>query len=319
MCAATVRRGPPGGQRTRRARSVVSGVAEAFVAYRAPLGRINGDADIAQLAGVIADPRRARILLALGDGRALAASVLAAEAGVASSTASEHLRKLVESGLVSVQPQGRHRYFRLKGPEVAAVLESLSQLAPRIEVRSLKEGTRAHALREARTCYDHLAGRLGVGIFASLLATDAIVGGDGIHRLDGDGQDRLSSAGRDLDYRLTDRGRGRLEALGVDLPDRGGEGTTRCATASTGPSSAITSPAPSDAPSRRASPSSAGSFETRACALSRSRPTGAQDYARRSGSSCRAAPKLRTMPPSRFGSARPRGRHRPFISPPYLR
>src|SRR4051794_9629131 len=70
------------------------------------------------------------------------------------------------------------------------------------------------------------AGPPGVGILASLPATDPRVGGDGIHRLDGDGQDRLSSAGRDLDYRLTDGGRGRLEALGVDVPDRGGEGTT---------------------------------------------------------------------------------------------
>jgi len=148
------------------------------------MAHVHGDADIAQLAAVIADPRRARILLALGDGRALPASLLGAEAGVAASTASEHLRKLVAARLVDVHPQGRHRYYRLHGPEVGALLESLSRLAPPIEVRSLKQGTRAEALRRARTCYDHLAGRLGVSIFASLLDAGALTGGDGIHHLD---------------------------------------------------------------------------------------------------------------------------------------
>src|SRR4051794_7514886 len=77
-----------------------------------------GDTDIAALGSVLSDERRTRILLALGDGRALSASVLAGEAGVAASTASEHLAKLVDGGLLVVEPHGRHRYYRIAGPEV---------------------------------------------------------------------------------------------------------------------------------------------------------------------------------------------------------
>ena len=190
------------------------------------MAEVHGDVDIARLAGVIADGGRARILLALGDGRALPASVLAAEAGVAPSTASEHLQKLVDSGLLTVHPQGRYRYFRLAGPEVGALIEMLSQLAPPVEVRSLKQGTRAQALRRARTCYDHLAGRLGVGVFGSLLDGGAVVGGDGVHHLDASGGDRLSGPGRDIAYSLTTSGRGRLERLGVSLPQPGRDGMT---------------------------------------------------------------------------------------------
>lgn len=185
---------------------------------------MDGDADIAALAALVADRARARILLALTDGRALPASLLAAEAGVAPSTASEHLRKLVRAGLVTVHPQGRHRYFRLGGTEVAALLETMSRLTPPGAVRSLRQSTRMEALRRARTCYDHLAGQLGVAIFASLLEIGAVAGGDGVHRLDGDGSDRLSAPGRDFAYRLTESGRRQLERLGVALsrPDRDG-------------------------------------------------------------------------------------------------
>jgi DNA-binding transcriptional ArsR family regulator len=144
--------------------------------------------------------------------------LLASEAGIAPSTASEHLRKLVDADLVTVHPQGRHRYFRLAGPDVAAVLESLARIAPPLEVRSLKEGTRAEALRRARSCYDHLAGRLGVGIFAALIDNDEVAGGDGVHRLETDGDDRLSAPGRDINYELTPKGRKRLARLGVVLP-----------------------------------------------------------------------------------------------------
>jgi DNA-binding transcriptional ArsR family regulator len=123
---------------------------------------MTGDADLAALGAVLGDRARARILLALGDGRALAASVLASEAGVAASTASAHLARLVDAGLLAVTVQGRHRYYRLAGPQVAELIEVLARVAPAAPVRSLREGTRAQALRAARTCYDHLAGRLGV-------------------------------------------------------------------------------------------------------------------------------------------------------------
>ena len=162
--------------------------------------------------------------MALADGRALPASMLASEAGVAASTASEHLRKLADAGFVTVHPQGRHRYFRLAGPEVASLVEALARAAPRREVRSLKEGTRAEALRRARSCYDHLAGRLGVRVFAALIDDGSIVGGDGVHRLDGDGDDRLSAPGRDVAYRLTPDGVERLGRLGIDAPRADGDG-----------------------------------------------------------------------------------------------
>src|SRR5256886_3163689 len=154
---------------------------------------MRGDADIAKIGALVADPARARILLALGDGRALPASVLASEAGVAPSTASAHLGRLVEAGLLRVHPQGRHRYYRLAGPEVGELIEALARVSPAAPVRSLRQGTRAEALRAARTCYDHLAGRLGVAVFAALLEPGLARGGDGVPRPDGGGRDRLSS------------------------------------------------------------------------------------------------------------------------------
>jgi DNA-binding transcriptional ArsR family regulator len=176
---------------------------------------MSGDADIAALGSVLGDRSRARMLMALGDGRALPATVLAAEAGVAASTASGHLARLVDAGLLAVTVQGRHRYYRLAGPQVGELIEALARVAPAAPVRSLREDTRAHALRQARTCYDHLAGRLGVAVMRALIEDGAIAGGDGRHDLDGDGRDRLSARGHDVDYRLTDRGAERLATLGV--------------------------------------------------------------------------------------------------------
>jgi DNA-binding transcriptional ArsR family regulator len=129
------------------------------------------DADLASVGAVLAEPARAKVLLALGDGRSLAASVLAAEAGVAPATASHHLARLVDAGLLVAEPRGRHRYFRLAGPEVGALIEAVARVAPPQPVRSLRQGTRAQAIRYARSCYDHLAGRLGVAV------ADALAGG----------------------------------------------------------------------------------------------------------------------------------------------
>jgi DNA-binding transcriptional ArsR family regulator len=178
---------------------------------------MKGDADIAAVAGLIGDRTRARVLLALGDGRALAASVLAQEAGVSASTISEHLGKLLDAGLLSVESHGRHRYYRLAGPRVARLLESLAELSPASPVTSLREGTRANALRSGRYCYDHLAGRLGVGIMRSLLEGGVLAGGDGHFDPGRAVKDRLSAAGRDLDYRLTPRGEAWLVSFGIDL------------------------------------------------------------------------------------------------------
>lgn len=139
-----------------------------------------GDPDVASAAALFADPTRARILMALSDGRALPASVLAAEAGVTPQAASSQLGQLTAAGLLTAEKSGRHRYYRLASGRVAAVLEALAQLAPDRPVRSLRQSTRAAALRNARTCYDHLAGRLGVQITQALIDRQALTPVDGI-------------------------------------------------------------------------------------------------------------------------------------------
>jgi DNA-binding transcriptional ArsR family regulator len=174
-----------------------------------------GGPDIARVAALLGEPARARVLIALADGRALPSSVLASEAGVAASTMSEHLARLLDAGLVTAHRQGRARYYRLAGPDVAHVLEAIARIAPPRPVRSLREGTRAHAVREARTCYNHLAGRLGVALMAALLDGGLLEGGDGLHHDGGD--DRLSAPGHDVSYRLTPRGREVIAGLGVDV------------------------------------------------------------------------------------------------------
>lgn len=178
---------------------------------------MSGDVDLASTAALIGDPGRAKVLRALADGRELAASVLAHEAGVAASTASVHLAKLVDGGLVKAQRRGRHRYYRLARPEVARAMEALAEIAPAAPISSLREGTKAQAVRSARTCYDHLAGRLGVSIMSALISAGDLTGGDGRHLRERARRDRPSAVGIDLDYNLTDGGAARLAELGVDI------------------------------------------------------------------------------------------------------
>lgn len=178
---------------------------------------MNGDADIAALGTLIADPTRCRLLLALADGRALAASVLAAEAGVAASTASEHLGKLIDGNLLRAHQHGRHRYYRLAGPHVGRLLETLAEHAPQHPIRSLRDGTRANAIRRARYCSDHLGGRLAVQLMSALIERRLLTGGDGQLHPDQTTTDRLSAPGRDVDYRITTDGARWFENLGIDL------------------------------------------------------------------------------------------------------
>jgi DNA-binding transcriptional ArsR family regulator len=184
---------------------------------------VHGDADIATIGALVADRGRARILLALGDGRALPASVLAGEAGVAASTASAHLSRLVEGGMLRAERHGRHRYFRLAGPEVGELIEALARISPPAPVRSLKQGNKAQAVRFARTCYDHLAGMLGTGLMRAMLDQELLAGGDGVFDPESARSDRLAAPGFDLDYRLTRAGVRHLNAFGIDfesLPTR---------------------------------------------------------------------------------------------------
>jgi DNA-binding transcriptional ArsR family regulator len=140
---------------------------------------VTWDADIASVGAILAEPARCRMLLALADGRALPATQLAVEAGVARSTASAHLGRLVDAGWLGVEAQGRHRYFRLARDDVADVIEAAARLAPPLPVRSLAGDAHRRHLRLARTCYGHLAGRLGVGLLAALLEAGWIQGDDG--------------------------------------------------------------------------------------------------------------------------------------------
>jgi len=130
------------------------------------------DVDVVPAASLIAEPTRAAMITALLDDRPLAAGELARLAGVSPATASAHLARLLNGGLVTMIKQGRHRYYHLAGPEVAAAMEALAHLgnATPVPVRSLRESRDAAALAEARTCYDHLAGRAGVALLEALLA-----------------------------------------------------------------------------------------------------------------------------------------------------
>lgn len=126
--------------------------------------------DMAALGRLLASPARVTMLDALFDGRSWAVGELAAAARVAPSTASEHLRLLRVGGLVVAVAAGRFRRYRLAGGDVATALELLGTLAPPLASRGLADAARADALRAARTCYDHLAGRLGVAIADALVA-----------------------------------------------------------------------------------------------------------------------------------------------------
>jgi DNA-binding transcriptional ArsR family regulator len=193
---------------------------DAVVATTAPRSSppaIRGDADLAAVGSVLADRARCRILLALADGRALPASMLAAEAGVAASTASSHLARLVDANLVTVTAHGRYRYYELAGSHVGELIEMVSRLAPAEEVRSLTQGTRAHAMRRARTCYDHLAGRFGVAVTAGLIDCGALralpTADDGPRVAHGSAAGATDQAG----YVVEPAGRRRFADIGVEV------------------------------------------------------------------------------------------------------
>lgn len=131
--------------------------------------------DISALATLIGDPARANMLIALMSGMALTAGELAREAAITPQTASGHLAKLLEARLVLVEIQGRHRYFRLAGQDVAGALEGLMELAARTGQFRTRPGPRDAAMRKARSCYDHLAGQMGVRLHEALIARGDIV------------------------------------------------------------------------------------------------------------------------------------------------
>ncbi len=141
---------------------------------------MRGDADVAGAAALLAEPARAALVLAVIDEGALSASELAGRARIAASTASEHLGRLVSAGFLETSKNGRHRYYRLADPGVAEAVEALGRIAPQPSVRSLREATRSELIRYARTCYDHVAGRVGVALAQGLERKRALRRRDGL-------------------------------------------------------------------------------------------------------------------------------------------
>jgi len=154
--------------------------------------------NIVAIAALLGDPARANMLTALMHGQALTASELAQEAGVALSTASGHLGRLQEAGLVGIEKQGRHRYFRLSGADVAGVLEGLMGVAARTGHLRVRTGPRDPELRRARVCYDHLAGDAAVRMYDHLQAAGMIAESGGALRVTKAGERFFSALGIDL-------------------------------------------------------------------------------------------------------------------------
>ena len=171
---------------------------------------------IAEVAAAVGEPARAAMLTVLMGGRALTASELAGVAGITPQTASTHLARLVAAELVTVETQGRHRYHRLANPGVARMLEGLMQHASAGDWtrRAPRTGPRDEALRQARTCYDHLAGRLGVAIADALVARGLVEIEDDSGLVTGSGARFLAKAG--------------IELPGVERRPAGGSGRPIC-------------------------------------------------------------------------------------------
>ena len=171
---------------------------EALRGKRCYVHRMKEGPDITNVAALVGDPARANMLSALMSGLALTAGELAREAHVTAPTASAHLAKLRNANLVTMVVQGRHRYFRLAGSDVAAALEGLMDLAARTGSLRTRPGPRDAAMRAARICYDHLAGTAGVRLYDALITQGAVV---------------VSAEG----LSLSPTGRARFVAEGVDL------------------------------------------------------------------------------------------------------
>ena len=193
----------------------------------------------AAAAGLFADRTRADLVAALLDGRALTAGELARATDVSAATASTHLRRLLDAGVLAVEAQGRHRYYRLVDERAANAFESLAALAPVRPVRSLRQSRVAVELRVARTCYDHLAGQVAVLLADRCVETGVLAMGE--HGIE-----------------LGDQGTGVSPHSGSPSTSSGAPGAPSRTSASTGASAAITWRAHSARRCSRAWSSSAG-------------------------------------------------------------
>ncbi|TIR17579.1 MAG: winged helix-turn-helix transcriptional regulator [Mesorhizobium sp.] len=153
--------------------------------------------DIARIASLVGDPARANMLNALMGGTALTASELALEAGVSLPTASSHLSKLMEGGLLTLASQGRHRYYGLASAQVAGMIEAIIGVAEAVGPKRVRPGPRDAAMRVARVCYDHLAGEQAVAMLDRLFDKKLLL--------------------RDNEIRLSSAGASHFSALGIDI------------------------------------------------------------------------------------------------------
>lgn len=154
--------------------------------------------DIARIASLVGDPARANMLSALMGGTALTASELALEAGVSLPTASSHLSKLMEGGLLTLASQGRHRYYRLAGPQVAGMIEAITGVAAAVGPQRVRPGPRDAAMRVARVCYDHLAGEQAVAMLDRLVARQVLLRNDEEIRLGPSAASHFAAIGIDV-------------------------------------------------------------------------------------------------------------------------
>ncbi|ESY87875.1 ArsR family transcriptional regulator [Mesorhizobium sp. LNHC220B00] len=154
--------------------------------------------DIARIASLVGDPARANMLNALMGGTALTASELALEAGVSLPTASSHLSKLMEGGLLTLASQGRHRYYGLAGPQVAGMIEAITGVAEAVGPRRVRPGPRDSAMRVARVCYDHLAGEQAVAMLDRFVEKNILVRDDKEIRLGPSAASHFAAIGIDV-------------------------------------------------------------------------------------------------------------------------
>ncbi|MEL6220902.1 MAG: winged helix-turn-helix domain-containing protein [Pseudomonadota bacterium] len=173
---------------------------------------------IAEVAALIGDPARANMLCALLDGRAHTAAELAHVAGIGASTASAHLARLVAGGLLAVEKQGRHRYYRIACVEAAAALEALSALAPAAAPRQRRPGPKDAAMRHCRTCYDHLAGEVAVRLADRMVTLGWLAEGD--EQFDVSAAGEAGLAGLGVDLAALRKGRRRFSPRCLDWSER---------------------------------------------------------------------------------------------------
>lgn len=153
------------------------------------------DAALSHIAGAIAEPARTRMLCALMDGHARTSTEMAVIAEVSASTASAHLARLKDNGLIELHTQGRHRYYRLAGPHIAQAIESLMVIS-RHSAKAFVPNTPSR-LQFARTCYDHMAGTLAVQLHDHFIAAGWLIG-DGTYQLSAPGEKVLLDLGLDI-------------------------------------------------------------------------------------------------------------------------